>query len=658
MPTVAPFGRWPSPLGADAVAAGRVSLSELHSDGHALYWLEGRPSEGGRVVLVRCHDGEVDDHSPTGVSIRSKVHEYGGGAVCLVPQHHDGSFAYVDQADQRVWFCDGPTTTPYPLTAEPPAGTRWHHGGLSASADGQWVLAVREAHLPDAGDEHPAPKRSIIAVPVGHNEATAFTLLSGDDFYGTARLNPAGDRLVATAWDHPDMPWDASRVVITAVQHDAGQLRATGDPWEIPTAADESVGQPAWRPDGTLRFVSDREGWWQPYVHSGRQEGPAPQRLTDLEAEFHGPDWNLSQRTMADLPDGSLVARMTQDGRDSLVIFPPGADVPDQPPLELDQPCANVLNVIAHGEGIAYIGATADEPTAIYLRPATPQAPTATARRPDPTNRQTLTKADIAVATPIHLTGRSGRTIHANLYRPTLASASTHPPLNEQPPLIVFCHSGPTTNTQQGYDPAIQFFTTRGFAVATPDYAGSTGYGRRYREALNGQWGVADAHDCLDTALHFADTSAVDPTRMAVRGTSAGGFTALNALAAGEGFAAGVSWYGVTDLLTLVATTHDFEAHYTDRLIGPLPATAALYEERSPRTHAAAMTGAVLLLQGADDPVVPLSQAQQLHDALRAAGRICELHIFEGEGHGFRRAGTLMTAYEMELAFYRTHLRL
>ncbi len=268
----------------------------------------------------------------------------------------------------------------------------------------------------------------------------------------------------------------------------------------------------------------------------------------------------------------------------------------------------------------------------------------------------TLGPEDIAHPPAFTCQGRSGRFIHATLYEPKLLG--TIGPPDTEAPLIVFCHSGPTSAVRKGFDSAVQFFTSRGFAVAQVDYAGSSGYGRAYRTALDGQWGVADAHDCLDTALHLAAHHPIDATRMAVRGSSAGGFTALNALAAGEGFAACASWYGVTDLLTLAASTHDFEAHYTDRLVGPLPEAAELYRARSPLTHAADMTGAVLLLQGADDPVVPLSQAQQLHDALIAAGRVCELRIFEGEGHGFRRADTLEAAYTAELDFYRTHLRL
>jgi len=262
----------------------------------------------------------------------------------------------------------------------------------------------------------------------------------------------------------------------------------------------------------------------------------------------------------------------------------------------------------------------------------------------------------VATGEPFTLTGRSGRPVYGTLYRPALGG--TRAPGAAPPPLVTWCHGGPTSSCQAGLDLTLQFFTTRGFAVACVDYAGSSGYGRRYRCALWGQWGVADAEDCLDAARHLAARGDVDPNRMAVRGGSAGGMTALNALAAGEGFGACASWYGVTDLMGLVATTHDFEVHYTDRLIGPLPEARPLYEGRSPVSRAASMAGSVLLLQGTEDRVVPPAQAETMRQALDAAGTRCELRFFVGEGHGFRRADTLTACLEAELAFYLEELRL
>jgi dipeptidyl aminopeptidase/acylaminoacyl peptidase len=651
--TTAGYGRWVSPLAPGDVARAKVSLSELCSDGAGLYWLESRPAESGRVVMVRAGADGLADHSPDQVSIRSRVHEYGGGAMCLVPSRSAGAFAYVDQADQRVWFCDGPaavggevSATPRALTPLPPEGEVHNHGGLSATADGDWVLAVREVH-PEGGG-HPA--RCVVALSTRDDGPYEATLLEGHDFFGSPRVDPPGERLAVVVWDHPDMSWDASTLLVVPLERAGshGSLRVGGPPSPVAGGPAESVGQPAWCRDGALRFVSDRRGWWQPYVHPGVPGTDAPPRaLTDVAAEFHGPDWVLGQCTMAELPDGTLVARMTEAGRDSLVPLVGGTGPGDR----LDQPCVSIVAVCAHAEGLALIGSTPETPANVWT-----WAPWQAARARRPAAAHALGAGDVALGEPFTLTGRSGRPVHGTLYRPTAAGTSGPP--DRLPPLMTWCHGGPTSACQPGLDLTLQFFTTRGFAVACVDYAGSSGYGRSYRCALWGEWGVADAEDCLDAALHLAARGDVDPGRMAIRGGSAGGMTALNALAAGEGFAACVSWYGVTDLMGLVATTHDFEAHYTDRLIGPLPGSRSLYAERSPVGRAASMAGSVLLLQGTEDAVVPPSQAESMRDALRRAGGRCDLRFFEGEGHGFRRADTLTACLEAELAFYLEELRL
>jgi dipeptidyl aminopeptidase/acylaminoacyl peptidase len=636
------------------VARAKVSLSELCSDGTAVYWLESRPSEGGRTVAVRADARGSTDHSPEGVSIRSRVNEYGGGALCLVSGHSAGAFAYVDQSDQGVWLCDGAAAdgaVPMALSAPPPAGEAHRHGGLCATAEGDWVLAVRETH----GEGSVRPVRSVVALSTRAGSPCESTLLEGHDFFGTPRPHPDGDRLAVVAWDHPDMPWDASTVLLVPLgrapcavhTHAHATLGASGPEQQAAGGPAESVGQPSWARDGSLRFVSDRTGWWQPYRHSGRPgSDEAPRPLTATEAEFHGPDWALSQQTMAETNDGALVARMTSAGRDALVRLDP-----DGNPEPLAQPCVSVAALCAHADGIALIGSTPDAPSTVWF-----WDPDGGARRLRPHAPVALGPVDVAVGEPFTLSGRSGRPVHGTLFRPTLGG--WRGPAGTPPPLVTWCHGGPTSSCQAGLDLTLQFFTTRGFAVACVDYAGSSGYGRAYRCALWGLWGVADSEDCLDAALFLAARGDIDPTRMAIRGGSAGGMTALNALASGEGFGACVSWYGVADLLGLVATTHDFEAHYTDRLIGPLPGSRRLYEERSPVHRADHMGGSVLLLQGTEDPVVPPAQAESMRDALAAAGTSCDLEFFEGEGHGFRRADTLTACLEAELAFYLRQLHL
>ncbi len=400
-----------------------------------------------------------------------------------------------------------------------------------------------------------------------------------------------------------------------------------------------------------MRFVSDRRGWWQPYLHSGWPEtGEECRPLSDLQAEWHGPDWVLGQRTMAELPDGTIVGRVSSAGRDAVVALEPAAPGRLRRAREVAQPCVSVAALCAHGDGFAVLGSTRDQPTNVWLCAPSGTRPLRRA------GARAAGTGDVATGEPFTAVGRSGRDVQGTFYRPLRPEGPEAP--GPPPPLLVWCHGGPTGACPSGLDQTLQYFASRGFAVACVDYAGSSGYGRAYRCALWGLWGVADAEDCLDAAAFLAARGEVDRTRMAARGTSAGGMTALNALATGEGLAAAVAWYGVTDLVALVSTTHDFEAHYTDRLIGPWPAARVLYEERSPLHRAHEMTGAVLLLQGTEDPVVPPEQAERLHDALVAAGNRCDLRFFEGEGHGFRGADTLAACLEAELAFYLDVLRL
>lgn len=674
MGTVVPFGRWPSPLGARRAGAGRRSRSALRSDGHALYWVEGRPEEGGRQVVVRAaDDGTTVDVVPSGASARSRVHEYGGGAFCLLRGDVTG-VAYVEQVDQRVWRADR-SGTAVALTAPPPGGERWAHGDLRATPDGRWVLCVRERHGDDPGGR---VHRALVAVPTRPGEETV-VLCSGRDFYAAPRPDPDGRRLAWTCWDHPDMPWDASEVWEGALVTGAngapavvGAHRVDGgrwDPAEPPEGTDGaegpahgghpvSVGQPLWDGHGGLVYVSDRGGWWRPWRWSPET---GCRSLTTDRAEYHAPDWALGQATMARLADGSLACRRRCDGLDALVVLDP----PTGTVRTVDQPCVVIDAVCAHRDRVAWLGATAHLPSALWWGPVQPSparpaegprvapggriAPTGGAA-PLAEPESPLHPGDVSVAEAFTAPGVHGRTVHGLLYPPRLRGVEGPP--GERPPLVVHCHGGPTGANGAGFDPVVQYLTTRGFAVAAVDYAGSTGYGRPYRDALTGGWGEADVDDCVAAARFLASAGRVDGGRMAVRGSSAGGFTALCALARADAFAAAATWYPVTDLLGLVAVTHDFERHYTDRLVGPLPQAADDLRRRSPVHRIAEMSGAVLLLQGLDDPVVPPAQATAMAEALRAGGHRCELLLIEGEGHGFRRAETVERCLEAEVAFY------
>jgi dipeptidyl aminopeptidase/acylaminoacyl peptidase len=621
-----PFGTWDSPLEVAQVAAQRLSRSSLASDGEALWWLEGRPSEGGRVVLVRAQPGSAPEVvSPPETSIRSRVHEYGGGAWCLLS---GGSFAYVDHPSQRV-FVATPGGEPIALSPAAPAGEPWHHGGLVAGPAGS-VLAIRERHRDGA------VTRSVVRLDPSVPGAET-TLTGGRDFFGALAPSPGGDRLAWVAWDHPDMPWDATELWVGEFDPADGALREA-----VRVGADRldgcSVDQPVWLGESTLALVADAEGWWQPWSWSGGELS----RLSELDAEFQGPAWVLGQHTLVATAAGALACVWRQAGRDHVGVFDAASAL-----REIPQPCVSVSSLCAHGDGLAWLGATPSLPTAPWV--STEEwgsgEPAVIAAAPPP-----LATNDVSVAEPLSIP-LGERDVHANFYPPRLSGWEGL--AGEAPPLVVFAHGGPTTNTETGFDVAVQTFTTRGYAVVAVDYAGSTGYGRDYRRLLEGRWGEADVDDCVEVARWLAKRGRVDGRRMAIRGSSAGGLTALGALVRSDLFAAATSSFGVSDLEGLVRTTHDFESRYADRLVGPLPEAADLYELRSPVNRVDDITGAVLLLQGEDDPVVPAEQTRSMAAALERRGLRCRALYFDGESHGFRRAETLVACWRAELSFYQ-----
>jgi dipeptidyl aminopeptidase/acylaminoacyl peptidase len=415
-----------------------------------------------------------------------------------------------------------------------------------------------------------------------------------------------------------------------------------------------SVGQPSWAGDGALRFVWDVDEWWQPFTWRPDEE---PRRTCAQAAEFHGPDWGLGQATLAEMAPGVVACRWRAGGLDHIGVL----DEATGTLAHVDQECVSITAVVPHDGGVAWLGRSPTTPATLWWAPVNHDGTEGGAARIPaslgaaatflPPETPVLDPANVSTGAPFTCEGSDGRSLHGIFYAPRLGE--TEGPAGVPPPLIVSCHSGPTGSVEAGFDVVTQFFTTRGFAVAAVDYAGSTGYGREFRRSLFGAWGEVDTDDCAAAARFLAAEGRVDGRRMAVRGSSAGGMTALNALVRARCFAAAVSWYGVTDLLALEASTHDFESRYNHRLVGPLPETEDRYRQRSPVNRVADMAGAVLLLYGLDDPVVPASQARAMAQSLRSRGVHCEEHAFAGEAHGFRSAETIRQCLLDELDFYR-----
>jgi dipeptidyl aminopeptidase/acylaminoacyl peptidase len=620
-PAVAPYGAWASPIRVDDVVGEVIGLAEPWLDGDETYWLEARPSEGGRRVLVRLAlDGTIADLTLPPINVRTRVHEYGGGSYTV----SGGVIVFSNFADGRLYRLDPGATEPVAITPAEP----WRYADLRIDPRRLRVLAVREDH------SGPGEARaSIVAVQL--NGATLpEVLVSGPDFLAAPRLSPDGTQLAWLEWDHPDMPWHGSRLRTAGVNPDG----ALGEPALAAGGLEESIAQPEWSPDGVLHFVSDRTGWWNLYrlLH-----GPVLDPLGPLEVEFADPAWIFGRSSYAFLPDGSIAAVGRAGGRDRLFHLRP-----DDLVGEVDSPYTEFEGLRAAANGVVAVVGSPSEPTVLARFDPSTLAVAGVLRR---SSRVSFDPAIVSIPEPVHFPMPNGRMAHALYYPPR--NPGFVAPDGERPPLVVESHGGPTSNASTAFDPDKQFLTSRGIAIVDVDYGGSTGYGRAYRSALDGQWGVVDVDDCVAAARFLADRGNVDPERLAIAGGSAGGYTTLASLAFRDVFAAGISRFGVGDLETMARDTHKFESRYMDRLVGPYPEAAEVYRQRSPVHHLDQIRCPVLVMQGLDDRVVPPSQAEAIVAALESNGIPYAYLAFAGEGHGFRGAPAMRRSLEAELSF-------
>jgi dipeptidyl aminopeptidase/acylaminoacyl peptidase len=618
----APYGTWGSPVTSEAIVGRSVGLSELAVDGADLYWLESRPSEAGRTVLVRRGaDGSQSDLTPAPFNVRTRVHEYGGGAYAV----GRGLVCFSDFADGRLYRLEN-DGAPTAITPEGP----WRYADLVLDIVRARLLCVREDHGADG-----EPANDLVAVALDGSGVE--TLAEGADFYAAPRLSPDGTALAWLSWDHPNMPWDESRLWLAELD-EAGRPRK---PEPVAGGPGVSVFQPAWSPDGRLHYIDDRSGWWNLY----RREGSQEENLHPAEIEFGRPLWQFGMEAYGFLDDGRIACRPVTDGLARLSVLgengPGRGDLraPDSPFtwIEALKPFAGRIAAIATGPRTPPCVALVDPDSGALevLKESSSLA---------------LDPADVSVGRPVWFETGHGERAQCFYYPP--AKAACRAPEGERPPLIVRSHGGPTSSAHSGLSLAIQYWTSRGFAVADVNYGGSTGFGRAYRQRLDGQWGLVDVEDCINAARHLVAQGLADPERLIIRGSSAGGYTTLCALAFHKVFKAGASLYGIGDLKALTDDTHKFESRYLDRLVGPLPGSEALYEARSPIHFTEELDCPVIFLQGLEDKVVPPNQAEAMVAALRAKGLPVAYLAFEGEGHGFRKAATIKRALEAELYFY------
>ncbi len=617
-----PYGSWPSPITAASVVEGSRGLSSLSFDGDYLYWVESRPQEGGRNTIMRWRaGGEPEEILPAPWYARSRVQEYGGRSVLVA----DGTIWFSHFEDQRLYRLV-PGDTPQPVT--PREDLRY--AGCVPDRSRNRLLCVREDHRVPG-----EPCNTLVALPLD-SVSEGEVLFDDGDFVSAPSLSADGSRIAFTSWRHPNMPWD--NTTLWSAGFDASGRLAGLTRHDDGTA--ESVINPQWSADNQLYAISDRDNWWKIYRVAG-------QRFTAIDsgierAEIGGPDWVVGQNFYHLLDDGRILAKVMVAGVEHAVIIDPATPVS----ASLALASASIIDMLPLAERIFFINAAADRPPVLLETDLDGNTRTVIRTSSDfSLDREWVPQYQL-VSFP---TGQ-GATAHGIYLPPT--NPGVRAPAGDAPPLIVSVHGGPTAVSTPAFRLDQLYWTSRGFALLNLNYRGSTGFGRDYRRELYGQWGVADVEDAVAGATWLAGQGLADPDRLIIRGGSAGGYTTLAAHAFHDVFAAGASYYGVSDLEALATDTHKFESRYLDQVIGPYPARRDLYRERSPIHHLAGFKAPLLLLQGLDDPVVPPNQSEMIFEALKSRGIPTAYLAFAGESHGFRQAQNQIRSLQAELYFY------
>ena len=623
MKVVAAYGSWPSPISAVAVAEGSRGLGSLSYQGRHLYWVESRSQEGGRNTIMRWSaGGEPEEILPPPWNARTRVQEYGGRSVLVV----DGTVWFANFPDQRLYRMV-PGSKPEPVT---PAAAQLRYGGCVFDSARNRLLCVREDHRVEG-----EPQNTLVALSlegVGEGEV----LFDQGDFVSAPALSPDGSRVAFTSWRHPNMPWDNTSLW-SATFDDDGRLALLtlhNDGMQ------ESVLNPQWDKSNRLYAISDRDNWWK--IYRVDQDRFAAVESGMEQAEIGGPDWSIGENYYYLLDDGKIAAKLVKGGVESLAIIDPATS--SARPLALAS--ASIGDFLPVADRFFVISAAADAPP-VLLETDLAGAQQAVIRS---SSDFSLDPGWVPRFRLVSFPTGSGAEAHG-IYLPP-ANPGAKAPEGTAPPLIVSVHGGPTAVASPTFKLSQLYWTSRGFAVLDLNYRGSSGFGRDYRRSLYGQWGIADVEDAVAGATWLAGQGLADPDRLIIRGGSAGGYTTLAALAFHDSFAAGASYYGVSDIEALARDTHKFESRYLDQLIGPYPERTDLYQERSPINHLEKFSAPLLLLQGLDDPVVPPNQSQLIFDALKSRGIPTAYLAFEGESHGFRKAENQVRALEAELYFY------
>jgi dipeptidyl aminopeptidase/acylaminoacyl peptidase len=618
---LAGYGTWESDITSDLVSSSSIRFdSQIEICDDTVYWIEGRPSEGGRNVIVRrSPDGKVSDVISSPFNARTRVHEYGGGAFIV-----DHGTVYFSNYNDQCLFRLSPDSFPVQITR---SGRMRYADGVIDHKHNR-IICVCEDHAANEQE----PENFIGAVDIENGEVTR--LISGNDFYSSPGISPDGTKLVWLTWNHPNMPWDNTELW-TAEFDEKGLIKST---LKLAGGNNDAVLQPEFSPEGVLYFLFEKSGWMNVY----RMKDGKPEPMYPVKAEFGSPHWVFGQSAYSFASGKRMICVYHQNSRSYLAIL----DTETKKLQQVDTPFTSISAVKA-GEGYAVLLAgSPTEPTSI-VRLDMETGKTEVLRR---STSVRIDPDDISVPEAVEYPTTGGEKAHAFYYKPVNSKFAA--PVADKPPLIVISHGGPTSATSSTLSPSIQYWTNRGFAVADVDYGGSTGYGREYRRRLDGNWGIVDVDDCVNCARFFVRSGRVDGNRTIIRGGSAGGYTTLASLAFRYVFRAGASYYGVSDLEALAKDTHKFESRYLDRLIGPYPEQRELYVERSPIHAADKITCPVIFFQGDEDKIVPPDQSKKMADALYKKRIPVAYLLFEEEQHGFRKAENIKQALDAELYFY------
>ena len=621
MKQIASFGSWKSPITSDLIVAESIKFEQVVLDGSDIYWVERRPSDNGRYVIVRrMPDGNNKDMLPYPYNARTSVHEYGGGSFTV----SKGTIYFSNFSDQQVYRLK-PDSIPEPITYT----EHMRYSDFSVDKQRNRLICVREDHTRSDLE----PTNTLVSIPLDGSENSQI-LISGNDFYSSPRISPDGSYLTWLTWNHPNMPWDGTELLIGKFEEDGTIVQSQC----ITGSTHESIFQPEWSPDGILHFVSDKTGWWNLYRWQDRQV----EALYEMEAEFGVPQWAFGYSTYAFISSTTIVCSFIKQGTSYLGYLDTTTGKLDH----IGSPYSRIEWVHASPYYAVFICSSPTESLAVVKL----DLDTFSVHVLHQSNDVRIESDFLSIAEPIEFPTEHGRIAYAFFYPPKNRDYTAPP--GELPPLLVKSHGGPTGMTYSEIDLEVQYWTSRGIAVLDVNYGGSTGYGRTYRQRLNGQWGVVDVDDCVNGARYLVEKGLVNGNRLAITGGSAGGFTTLCALTFRNVFKAGASHYGISDLEALTRDGHKFESHYEHSMIGPYPEQRDLYHARSPIYFVDNLSCPIIFFQGLEDKVVPPNQAELMVEALRAKKLPVAYITFAGEQHGFRQAKNIKRALDSELYFY------